>query len=201
MKHIKTKVLFTMKKLFYFIAIFFISLTLTKADNLMDFEIEGMSIGDSALNFFNESDIKKNSKNYYKNKAFTPVQNDSYDFFKTYDAVDYHFKTGDKKYIIENISGILFYDNNVEECYVKMDNIVADLDKNFDYQKKYPKSKNKHRGDKTGKSIFTHVSYKLKEGYIVITCYDYSIEDGGQDHLSVSIDTNNFNDFLVKSPY
>ena len=49
--------------------------------------------------------------------------------------------------------------------------------------------------------MFTHVSYKLKEGYIVITCYDYSIEDGGQDHLSVSIDTNDFNDFLVKSPY
>ena len=82
-----------------------------------------------------------------------------------------------------------------------MDNIISDLDKNFDYQKKYPKSKDKHRGDKTGKSMFTHVSYKLKEGYIVITCYDYSIEDGGQDHLSVSIDTNDFNDFLVKSPY
>ena len=175
--------------------------SLVKADDIYDFEIEGISLGDSALLFFNKNEIKKNSKNYYKDKTYTPVQNDNYDFFNTYDAVDYHFKTGDKKYIIENISGILFYDNNVEECYVKMDNIVADLDKNFDYQKKYPKSKNKHRGDKTGKSIFTHVSYKLKEGYIVITCYDYSIEDGGQDHLSVSIDTNNFNDFLVKSPY
>ena len=50
---------------------------------------------------------------------FTPVQNDEYDFFKTYDAVDYHFKTGDKNYIIHNISGILFYDKNIKECYKK----------------------------------------------------------------------------------
>ena len=190
-----------MNKYIYLILIFFIFVNSAKADDIYDFEIEGIAIGDSALSFFNKNEIKKNSKNYYKDKTYTPVQNDNYDFFKTYDAVDYHFKTGDKKYIIENISGILFYNNNVDECYKKMDNIISDLDKNFDYQKKYPKSKDKHRGDKTGKSMFTHVSYKLKEGYIVITCYDYSIEDGGQDHLSVSIDTNDFNDFLVKSPY
>ena len=33
----------------------------TKADDISDFEIEGISIGDSALDFFSESEIKKNS--------------------------------------------------------------------------------------------------------------------------------------------
>ena len=33
--------------------------TLTKADDIRDFEIEGMSIGDSLLDHFNEKDIKK----------------------------------------------------------------------------------------------------------------------------------------------
>jgi hypothetical protein len=132
---------------------------------------------------------------------FTPVQNDEYDFFKTYDAVDYHFKTGDKNYIIHNISGILFYDKNIKECYKKMDIISADIDKNFDYVKKYPKSTHKHRGDKTGKSTYTEVTYKLKDGYIVITCYDYSIEDGGQDHLALSIDTNELNEFIGSGVY
>jgi len=173
----------------------------TKADELKNFEIEGMSIGDSALNYFSETDIINNSQNYYKNKIFTPVQNDEYEFFKTYDAVDYHFKTGDKKYIMLNISGILFYDQNIKQCYKKMDKISADIDKNFDYVKKYPKSINKHKGDKTGKSIFTEVTYKLKDGYIVITCYDYSVEDGGQDHLAVSIDTNELNKFLTSGAY
>ena len=175
--------------------------TLANADDLKDFEIEGMSLGNSALIYFSEADIINNSKNYYKNKMFTPVQNDEYDFFKTYDAVDYHFKTGDNKYIIQNISGILFYDKNIEKCYEKMNNISADIDKNFDYVKKYPKAINKHRGDKTGKSKYTEITYKLKEGYIVVMCYDYSIEDGGQDHLALSIDTNEFNKFLASDVY
>ena len=175
--------------------------SLVKADDIYDFEIEGISLGDSALLFFNKNEIKKNSKNYYKDKTYTPVQNDNYDFFKTYDAVDYHFKTGDNKYIIQSISGILFYDKNIEQCYKKMNSIIADIDKNFDYIKKYPKAINKHRGDKTGKSIFTETTYKLKDGYIVVICYDYSIEDGGQDHLALSIDTNELNKFLVSDVY
>ena len=173
----------------------------TKADDIRDFQIEGMSIGDSALDYFSINDIIKNSQSYYKNKKFTPVQNDKYDFFKTYDAVDYHFKTGDNKYIIQSISGILFYDKNIEQCYKKMNSIIADIDKNFDYIKKYPKVINKHRGDKTGKSKYTEITYKLEEGYIVVICYDYSIEDGGQDHLALSIDTNELNKFLASDIY
>ena len=190
-----------MKKLFIIIIIFISFQTWAKADDIKDFEIEGMSIGDSALDYFSINDIIKNSQSYYKNKKFTPVQNDKYDFFKTYDAVDYHFKTGDNKYIIQNITGVLFYDKNIEQCYEKMNSISADIDKNFDYIKKYPKSINEHRGDKTGKSKFTEISYKLKDGYIVVICYDYSIEDGGQDHLALSIDTNELNKFLVSDVY
>ena len=36
--------------------------SLTKADDIRDFEIEGMSIGDSALDFFSEREIKKKQK-------------------------------------------------------------------------------------------------------------------------------------------
>ena len=81
----------------------------TKADDIRDFEIEGMSIGDSALNFFSETDIKKNSKNYFKKKNYTPVQNDDYDFFKIYDAVDFIYKTNDSNYKIVRLSGIVEY--------------------------------------------------------------------------------------------
>ena len=36
------------------------------ADDISDFEIEGMSIGDSLLDYFSEEEIKKGKKNYYK---------------------------------------------------------------------------------------------------------------------------------------
>ena len=35
--------------------------TLIKADDIRDFQIEGMSIGDSLLDFYSETEIKKNT--------------------------------------------------------------------------------------------------------------------------------------------
>ena len=165
----------------------------TKANEINKFEIEGMSIGDSALKFFSEQDIKKNSKNYYKDKTFTPVQNDLYSFFKIYDAVDFNFRTGDKNYIFENISGVLFYDDNIEDCYSKMDSITAYIKNEINYLKHHPKKESIHSNDKTGKSVFTETRFDLKNGYIGVICYDYSDEHGSQDHLSVYIDSKIFN--------
>ena len=165
-------------------------------DSIQDFQIEGMSIGDSALDYFTKSDVINNSQNFYKNKKFTKVQNDFYDFFKTYDAVDYHFKTGDKKYLFHNLGGVLIYKNNIQDCYPKMDEISLSIENNLSYVKKYKKDTFKHSGDSSGKSIITDITYKFKDGYIVILCYDYSKEHGGQDHLSVAIDTKEINKWL-----
>ena len=83
---------------------------LSFADDISDFQIEGMSIGDSALDYFTEEQIQKNKKDYYKDKTFTPVQNDYLPFFETYDAVDFDYKTGDNNYIIHALSGIIIYE-------------------------------------------------------------------------------------------
>ena len=40
----------------------------TKADDISDFEIEGMSLGDSLLDFFTKEEINNNTKNYYDNR-------------------------------------------------------------------------------------------------------------------------------------
>ena len=171
-----------------------------KAD-IIKFEIEGMSIGDSALNFFSEKDIKSNSMDYYRDKTFTPVQNDKYPFFKIYDAVDFNFRTGDKGYIIQSISGVLFFDNNIQDCYDKMDFLILDIKKKLKYIKYHSKKEFKHRADKTGKSKFTEARFDFKNGYIGIICYDYTIEHGGQDHLSVYADTKEFNKWALGDIY
>ena len=75
------------------------------------------------------------------------------------------------------------------------------IDRNFSYVKKYKKDTFKHQGDDTGKSIVTDVTYKFRDGYIVILCYDYSKEHGGQDHLSVSIDTTELNKWFVNDAW
>ena len=187
-----------------FLAILILILTVqtpSQADDIQDFQIEGMSIKDSALNFFSKSLIEKNSKDVYSDKKFTVVQNNKLSFFETYDAVDYHFMTNDPNYIIYSIAGILFYDNNVDDCYVKMDEIVNDLRIVFKNTPSSIKKTKKHRADKTGKSTFTYVRWKLPSGYALITCYDYSKKMNNQNHLEVAFDTNEFNNWMVSNPY
>jgi len=191
-----------MKRLLLILILTFSYQTLAKTDNIKDFEIEGMSLGDSALDYFSKKDIKKNSKDYFRDKTYTPVQNDNYSFFKVYDAVDFSFKTGDNKYILHNINGILFYDNkDINECYIKMDKISNEIQSNINFIKKTNKKVSKHSADKTGKSKYTHVTFTLNDGYIIVTCYDYSVEHGSQNHLSVSADTKKFNDWVLSGIY
>ncbi len=149
----------------------------TRADDISEFEIEGISVGDSALDFYTESEIKNNTWDYYKNKKFTPVQAPNFPFYTTYDAVDFEFKTGDKNYIIYSLSGIIKYgDKNIEDCYKKMDEIDKDLKIILSSASREEKATWKHGADPTGESIFTDIYYELDQGSITITCYDFSKE-------------------------
>ena len=52
-----------------FLTILFFSLLLTnhlKADDIRDFEIEGVSLGQSVLDYLSESEIEKQKKTAYK---------------------------------------------------------------------------------------------------------------------------------------
>ena len=180
--------------------------SLTKADDIRDFQIEGISIGDSALDFFDKSSIKKNSKNYFTNKKYTRVQNDNLPFFKIYDAVDFAFKTKDENYIIQSLSGILNYENkDINDCYKKMNKIINEMDKIFSNQIKYPKRTYKHgniKKNKSGKSTVTDVEYEFKnKDNVRVICYDYSIEHGSQDHLSITISKDEYSIFLSNEAY
>ena len=188
-----------MKRLsLYLFLILFTLQTPSWAGDIRDFQIEGMSIGDSALDYFSEKVIKKNSKTYFTSKKFTPVQNDNFPFFETYDAVDFQYKTGDKNYIIWGLSGIIFYQHNVVKCYEKQDEILEIMSELFKDEGKFSKKiKSKHDADKSGKSINTASKVNLKSGDVVsIHCNDYSKEHGGQDHLAVNLRTEEYNKFL-----
>ena len=55
-----------MKRLLLILILTFSVQLWTKADDIKNFQIEGMSIGDSALDYFSKDQITKNSRNYYK---------------------------------------------------------------------------------------------------------------------------------------
>ena len=166
------------------------------ADDISDFEIEGMSIGDSALDFFTEELIQKNKANYYNDKTFTPVEIDDHPLFELYDAVDFQYKTHDRNYKIYGINGVIDYTNNIADCYIKMDEVITSLSEQLNYIKKTEKKELIHPIDKSGKSKATRVTFILDSSLAQVTCFDYSDETGFMDHLGVSLKTEEFADFL-----
>ena len=86
-----------MKKLFIIIIILISFQTWTKADDIRDFQIEGMSIGDSLLDYYTEKKIKKNIRTWYKKKDIVGVE--IIEKNGPYDSIQVHYKKNDKNYI------------------------------------------------------------------------------------------------------
>ena len=185
-----------MKKFLATIILSLCFVTQSKADNIKDFKIEGISIGDSALNFFTEELIQKNKANYYNDKTFIPVEIDNHPLFKIYDAIDFLYKRDDRNYKIYGLNGVIDYTNNIQDCYPKMDKIITSLSEQLDYKKKTEKKELIHPIDKSGKSKATRVSFILDKGTAQVTCFDYSNETRFMDHLAVSLKTEEVIHFL-----
>ena len=178
--------------------------SLTKADDISDFQIEGMSVGDSALDFFSKELIKNNKADYYKDKTYTPVEIYSQSFYEVYESVDFSYKTDDKNYKIHRISGAIDYRDNIKDCYKKMDEIISELSELFkDDVTQSEKFDTIFYGiDKSGNSKYTSVIFKFKSQDIIrVQCYDYSKETEYRDHLNVEMLTKDFGNFLTYKAY
>jgi len=172
-------------------------ITSSWADDIRDFQIEGISIGDSALDYFSEEKILNNRKHYFKNKTYTPVEIDD-ESFEIYDGVQFGYKTGDKNYTILGLAGNINYPNNIKPCYKKMDEIVTELTELFkNIARITEKETITQTIDKPGDTKKVAVAYWFDSNdLVVVACYDYSEESRYMDNLAVAVDTKEYNDFL-----
>ena len=106
----------------------------TKADDIKDFEIEGMSVGDSLLDYVEYEAIMERKRTPYDSKKFASITG-FFDEGSSYDGYLVHFKSDDPKFIIEALQGVILYKENIEECY-QMKKIITDLDIVFKNAKK-----------------------------------------------------------------
>ena len=194
-----------MKRLsLYLFLILFTLQTPSLADDIRDFQIEGMSIGDSALDYFSESHLIKNIWDYTNNK-FKRIQNDNMPFFETYGAVDFHYKTNDSKYIMHAISGVIFFKQNIKACLKKMDEVINEIEKSYTNVKFDEKVTSIHPSpkNKSGKSKFTDTLFEFKNGdKIVIACYDYSKDHTSSDDiLAITLETKEYSKWMRKEAH
>jgi hypothetical protein len=190
-----------MKKLLL-ILILSLSLQSSRAADIRDFQIEGISVGDSLLNHFNKEFIEGRKKYYYPNsKKFFRINTGKMSNLETYEAIQFQLLRNDKKYIIYSISGIIMYENNIEDCYDLKKTLVKEIKSLFpkSVDKKY---KRKHPFDKTGKSFVEAHNFMLESGGTVqVKCSDWSEEMHSGDKLTVGIVSEQLIDFLNNEAY
>ncbi len=179
----------------------------TKADDISDFQIEGMSIGDSLLDFYTKKEIKKFMKDYYpKSKKFYLLEND-FSKYKNYENVQFAFKKKDKKFLIYGISGAIFYEKNIKECLPKMREIEKELNiifKNTEIKQYGEAILNRDDTDKSKQLAQTQYLFS-NGGVISIECTDWSEKFTKKynyiDNLSITIYSNEYADFVRYEAY
>ena len=183
--------------------ILFINLCLTvysKADDIRDFQIEGISIGDSLLNFYSKKKINsgKNKSNPYKSDKFIMVTLISTG--NTYQALQFHFKKNDRNYKIYSISGQTIMKLN--PCLKKRNKIFGEIENLFPNTEKLKLDKRSHPGYEKSYSYSSY--FKFKSGDLIeIACYDYNdtLNKTIADKLTVSLDSKEFNAFLTNEAF
>ena len=179
----------------------------TKAEDISEFEIEGMSIGDSLLDYFSKQEILNNSKADYKSKKFIRfIPNQESMKLNKYDTINFHYKEN-SGYKVYEISGGIIYNNNHEKCKTKMNQIISDIEDVLIGFNKIDRGTNPFLDvDSSGKSIVTRVKFEKKNSGIVwVACYDYSkkIENEYQwtDSLRISVNNTEFQNWLNTEAY
>ena len=174
------------------------------ADDIRDFQIEGMSVGDSALDYFSKDEIKKKINSYsdkgyiYPSKEFYALTFKNLPKFEIYDDVQVHLKDKDYTYKIYSLTGIILYANNIKDCYKKFNEIELELDILFNFTKKIgDKKKRKHVGDASGKSTSVDVWYIFNnQDSVYLACEDWSEETYIIDDLVINFGLQEYQEWM-----
>ena len=175
------------------------------ADDIRDFQIEGMSIGDSALDYFSAEEINANRLEHFEEPKFISIRIYSKNYkvyiepnqiysqnFKVYDVVQFFIKGSvwGERYKMYSITGYIDYDKNIDGCYKKLNELDKELSILFkDAKRSIPKTV-KHPADKSGKSTIKEIFYDFPSSGDVasISCADWSSKMNYPDALYVNLD-------------
>ena len=183
--------------------------TLTKADDIRNFEIEGMSVGDSL--FEHSAIINKTKKqisnaklSFYPNSKRMAMWNIKSNNFVKYESVQFSIDPNNFK--IYRISGMI-YDLDKNECVSIQKSIIKSLEKdNPTAIKDIEDFDNLDYLDKSGESIANGIYLDFPSGdTFSVECYlygkIYKEKNDSKDHIRVSIETKENREFIQNEAY
>ena len=177
----------------------------TKADDIRDFEIEGISIGDSLLNFFSKKEIE-NSRVEFSSKNRKYSYSEISGVFENFENLQFIYEYNDKEYKIVAIVGLIFFDNDLNSCLKKKklmtESVESIMLSNTDVfsEDGYPHSQ------MFPKSLVYTTEFTFKNGDVArVYCLNWSKnaenKKGWTDHLSLNIQTTKFYIWLNTEAY
>ena len=191
-----------MKNFILIIVLIFNLQSFAKAGDVQDFEIEGISVGNSAFKFFSKSEIDKQKNYVYKSKKYAMYGKDLEN--SNFDMVLIEF-IDSGNYIVNSVIGKIFYNkNNFNECSKQENIILAELKEQFKNNASYTNhGVLPHEGDPSGKSKGSWHTFDLNDGsgIIYLECMDWAEDTGKWDNLRVTIFNKEFNNFLQTEAY
>ena len=181
----------------------------TKADDIRDLEIQGISVGDNALDHFSKKKLDDYKDFYPKSKKVwrTAVISNNEQF----DLIQMHIKSSANNYKILSIAGILYFDNRSkgkEECLTKRDEIVNDLKLILPNTPVSEEETNKHDGDIWANSYEYAIFFDFKDDYseyikigCTITSDEYLKNENQGHYLRLSLTTSEYHYWLKNEAY
>ena len=205
-----------MKKVF-FLVIFILSFqNLSLSKDIQYFKIEGMKIGDSALNYFKESELEDNEQGWH-NYSYKEYSTSLMPGKGIYDWFLISYRNGDNNFIIEAIAGGIEKINyNKKECADNIDSSALKISDNLKMpvnlkKKTYELAKDASRNYPfTGKSEVTSLSFNFIDGAeIILACYIMNKEakqneslltliSNKKDTFRTEVQSHTFRNFLKK---
>ena len=203
-----------MKKLLILLfSLFLLNSPSVFADDISKFEIEGISIGDSLLDYMTEDEIlkeiEKNIDRYsYLKEPYKYVQVNLTKEFRTYDALVFAIKNNstnqfitnsDEKFTILYIGGNIHFVENFDSCKQKKDEIEEVLSGMFPNTKIGRGIGFKIPSDPSGESIGDAIEFKFTSGAeIELQCTNYEetfrIKKNWREGLTIAI----FSEEIIK---
>ena len=187
-----------MKTLITLFVLFFSSSVV--ADDIFDYEIDGISIGDSLLDYFSYDEIINSDKNEY------PGSNKFYDLYITSNENSlfeiYHItvKLNDKNFIVHSISGEIDFNYQIEKCFEHKNYVLNEIKdaipnvKSREYEWQYTELAD-------GKSIAYITGIELSSGKIRVYCVNTSDASKNSlnfpDYFSIEMSTNEILNWLT----
>ena len=195
-----------MKKYILILFVLFFSINISHSSEIEEFELEGLSIGESVLDHMSKSEINTALENasWYKDNKFVIIFSNK--ISEMFDDVQITFKPNDQYYRIYSIMLSKSYEKKLDECESHRQEILSEVLLMLKDAERINEENAVHDADPSGNS-FTTASYFYPKsgGYLTVKCTNYGEEvlkeHGWEDSLSVSIGSEEFKNFLINDAY